>query len=341
MNNKDQLASLYDRQFFTELERTVAESAKVVVPIVLDLVNPKCVVDVGCGSGPWLREFLKHGVQGLGIDGPHVDEDSLCIPRDLFLSRDLNRPIDATRRFDLVVSLEVAEHLEAESAKGFVEALTRMGDVVLFSAAVPGQGGTHHVNEQWPEYWAELFTSESFLAVDLIRDQIWCDERVAWWYAQNTLLFVRKDKLDTLKGAEVADMLALRRIHPRSQQSRCADARATVEAAGLVDARVLLIDQFMFTETYLSLPSRVERFPLRDGEYAGPPATDQEALEAIKNQQSSVDYVVVLWPAFWWLEYYPSLGRFLNEVLGELHSDENVKIFGPVRRKGTEPPFQD
>ena len=119
-----------------------------VVPIVLDLIRPGSVVDVGCGLGEWLATFQEHGVSDiLGIDGDYVDRDMLYIPQQDFKTIDLNRPFTLNRTFDLAVCLEVAEHLEAEHANDFVESLTRLAPIILFSAAIPLQSGTNHVNE--------------------------------------------------------------------------------------------------------------------------------------------------------------------------------------------------
>ena len=100
--------------------------------------------------------------------------------------------------FDLAISMEVAEHLPERCAEPFVESLTRLADVVLFSAAVPFQGGIGHVNEQWGSYWVALFRNRGYTAVDIIRKRIWNDDQIPYWYRQNTLLFVKDGKLDEL-----------------------------------------------------------------------------------------------------------------------------------------------
>jgi hypothetical protein len=127
-----------------------------------------------------------------------VDRAALHIPPERFTARDLERPLDLGRTFDLVVSLEVAEHLPPESAATFVASLTGLGSLVLFSAAAPHQGGTHHVNEQWPAYWARLFEERGHVAVDCLRRRLWADERVEWWYAQNMVLYVERSHLEAL-----------------------------------------------------------------------------------------------------------------------------------------------
>jgi cyclopropane fatty-acyl-phospholipid synthase-like methyltransferase len=165
-------------------------SASVVVPIVNQIVQPMSVLDVGCGLGGWLAEWIGQGVADVvGVDGEHVDTAQMLIDGSHFHRANLQTPLSLGRRFDLVESLEVAEHLDSYSADEFVRSLTRHADTVLFSAAIPGQRGYHHVNEQWPSYWVSRFAQEGFRLYDAVRPLIWSDSRVETWYRQNTLLF--------------------------------------------------------------------------------------------------------------------------------------------------------
>jgi SAM-dependent methyltransferase len=186
----------YCPKIFQANKSTPSNSPTRIVPIMMSLVAPKSVLDVGCGSGSWLAAFKEAGVEDiLGIDAPWIALDTLQIPRDRFLSIDLEEPFDLKRRFDLVLALEVGEHLSPDSAETFIESLTRSGGIILFSAAIPFQGGTHHVNEQWPEYWVEKFRTRNYRVIDCLRKRIWNDPDVAWWYAQNTMLFGCRDLL--------------------------------------------------------------------------------------------------------------------------------------------------
>jgi SAM-dependent methyltransferase len=165
-------------------------SARRIVPILRSLLPIQSVLDVGCGRGDFLRAFLDAGVtDGLGLDGDYVPRDQLVIDPSAFRPTDLAQGFDLGQRYDLVVSLEVAEHLPASAAEAFVAALVQHGDVVLFSAAIPSQGGTGHVNEQWPSYWAKAFAQHGLKPYDVIRPLIWSDEEVAFWYRQNVLLY--------------------------------------------------------------------------------------------------------------------------------------------------------
>jgi hypothetical protein len=190
------------------------------VPLVLELVGSKSVVDFGSGVGTWIAAFLTCGVSDvLGIDGDYVDCGQLQIPATNFRACNLAQEVDLQREFELCMSVEVAEHLPLEAAPTFVGSLTRAAPVVLFSAALPMQGGDHHINEQWPSYWAKLFAERGYVAIDAIRSRVWSDDRVQWWYAQNMLIFCREtdlSKYPRLAEAYVrTDHSRLDLVHPR------------------------------------------------------------------------------------------------------------------------------
>jgi SAM-dependent methyltransferase len=170
------------------------------LPFVQEILNPRSVLDVGCGSGEWLGAWRELGVGDLlGVDGTHVDSSFLAIPTREFRAVDLAEgEFYLGREFDLVSSLEVGEHLRPECGADFVASLVKHGDVVLFSAAVPGQGGVEHVNEQWPSYWVGQFATHGYHLLDVIRPQVWNDDRIAYYYRQNALLFASFDRCQYL-----------------------------------------------------------------------------------------------------------------------------------------------
>lgn len=220
--------TISSEMFSEPLEDGRRRSAKAVVPLIMELVCPKKVVDVGCGLGTWLKVFSDHGVDEiLGIDDNSVDTNKLAIRADRFLAHDLKEPLQIAGQFDLVLSLEVAEHLPEESAPVLVDSLTRLAPLVLFSAAIPFQAGVNHINEQWPEYWAEHFRQKGYVAVDCVRRKIWKNESVERWYAQNILLFVRQDRLGDyplLQSAyEKTSLSQLSVVHPRQLLKHQAD----------------------------------------------------------------------------------------------------------------------
>ncbi|MBX2860095.1 MAG: class I SAM-dependent methyltransferase [Vampirovibrio sp.] len=193
-----QTPTQYNQTFYQNQSPGSRRSAEVVVPLVLDLVSPTSVLDVGCGVGTWLSVFAEQGISTItGLDGDYVDTAMLHIPNQSFIPHDVKTPLPlpAHQTFDLAVSLEVAEHLPANCAESFVQQLTQRAPVILFSAAIPHQGGVGHINEQWPEYWAALFEKFGYVPVDALRHRIWNQPDVSWWYAQNMLFFVDKTKL--------------------------------------------------------------------------------------------------------------------------------------------------
>jgi SAM-dependent methyltransferase len=179
----------YDAKFYRELIPAQA-SAREILPIVLEIIKPASVVDVGCGTGHWLAAARELGVRDiLGLDGVWVDREQLVISAENFRIHDLATPLQLERRFDLALSLEVAEHLSPAAARNYVQNLSQAADAVLFSAAIPGQGGRRHLNEQWPAYWADWFQEFGYECYDYVRPKVWTNPRVAWYYAQNSLIF--------------------------------------------------------------------------------------------------------------------------------------------------------
>jgi len=159
---------------------------------VTEILSPSSVIDFGSGTGAWLAAFRAAGVETiLGLEGGTPDSTQLRIDQSAIRHANFEESIDVGRRFDLAMSVEVAEHLPDSAAARFVESMTSHADAVLFSAAIPGQGGAFHLNERWPTYWAELFDGHGFECFDPFRDRLWSDDRVEWWYRQNIVLYAR------------------------------------------------------------------------------------------------------------------------------------------------------
>lgn len=185
----------YTTDFHRMNQSNALDAARIIVPMLIDLIHPSSVVDVGCGSGAWLSVFKGHGVGK--VHGYDSHDEQLLIAPDEFTNTDLSKELTINQAYDLAMSLEVAEHLPKSRAASFVASLCSLAPVVMFSAAFPGQGGTGHVNEQWHCYWEKMFAAHNYHALDPIRPLIWYDERVAWYYRSNILLFASEESLQS------------------------------------------------------------------------------------------------------------------------------------------------
>lgn len=216
----------YDSQFMDYTTQSSRYSARTIVRVLRNVLQPKSVLDVGCARGTWLDEWrLADVAQIFGVDGDYVQPKQLLMPADCFLAADLSQPIALNRRFDLVQSLEVAEHIPASAADTFVNNLvTHASGAILFSAAPPGQGGEFHVNEQPYEYWRNKFRAHNFEAYDFVRPLIANDKSVSFWYRFNTLLYVHADASAALpeqvRSTKVADSELIDDVSPMTFRAR-------------------------------------------------------------------------------------------------------------------------
>ena len=206
----------YSTSYFNQSLAGCVEAGRLILGQVLEHHEVGSMLDVGCGIGTWLRAASEVGIKDLvGLDGDYIDLNDALFDPAVFMATDLNKPFHLPRRFDLTVCNEVAEHFPHERGPGFVRDIVATSDVIVFSAAVPFQGGDNHFNEQWPEYWAILFRKNGYICFDPFRSSIWNDAGVESWYAQNGLLYIKEGhelaaKLDRYR----ADRHVLSRVHP-------------------------------------------------------------------------------------------------------------------------------
>jgi SAM-dependent methyltransferase len=216
MKNKMYSDHFYDCQSIGSVN-----SAMVVLPKVLAaLPQINSVADFGCGVGAWLSVINKLGVSEIcGYDGPWVNKDMLMIPKESFLEIEFDKDFYVNRKYDLAISLEVAEHIPMKYSSLFVNMLVSASDIILFSAAIPFQGGVEHINEQWPEYWYNLFAKHGYIAMDFLRNQIWNERDVEFWYKQNIMLYVKKEVIKKIKIIPFKESKPLSYVHPQQYLS--------------------------------------------------------------------------------------------------------------------------
>ena len=184
----------YSKDWFESITPQSREAAKLVWNWVFDLFDIHSIVDVGCGEGAWLMDPLEMGKEVFGLDGEYV-LDNLKIPAECFQATDLTERFGLSRKFDLCICMEVAEHLDIPSASRFVEDITSLSDLILFSAAAPMQGGNGHQNERWPYYWMDKFEALGYRPSGYLRFKIWRTSQIAYWYRQNIIMFANQEAL--------------------------------------------------------------------------------------------------------------------------------------------------
>lgn len=205
----------YQDNFYNVHLEDSLNSAKEVIPVILKYITPKSVIDVGCGIGTWLSIWKEYGVNNItGVDGSYVISENLLIDKKDFIAANLEKGFNLNQQFDLVSSLEVAEHIKPEHAEIFVASLCDLGDIILFSAAIPGQDGTLHLNEQYPDYWIQLFAKHGFTPYDCIREHVWNNEKVSLWYRQNSMFFIRNSSVDKYSNITKECRKILSIVHP-------------------------------------------------------------------------------------------------------------------------------
>lgn len=204
------MAHEYDDKFFDWVNMTALRSARKFLPLALAATGAKSVVDVGCGQGAWLSVWRDLGVEDVfGLDGAYVERARLLIPPEAFEVADLSRPFFAPRRFDVAQSLEVAEHLPPAASQGMVAGLCALSDIVVFSAAQPGQGGEMHINERKISWWAAQFAAQGYGAFDCLRPALAQEHDVSPWYKFNTIVY--------------ANAAGQARLSRAARATRCAD----------------------------------------------------------------------------------------------------------------------
>lgn len=211
----------YSRAFYAGRAASQVPAARRLLHEVLKLLQPESVIDVGCGDGSLLSVLPEFGISDFcGLEGPWIGDDQLQVAPERVSRHDLNQTFACGRRFELAVSIEVAEHLEPGRGEEFVDDLTRLADVVLFSAAIPGQGGVNHINERWQSYWAGLFEKRGYCVIDHLRPALWTDPEVPVSWRQNVLLYANQRGLERSPRLADAQQASINRIldlaHPRA-----------------------------------------------------------------------------------------------------------------------------
>ncbi|MBX7481748.1 class I SAM-dependent methyltransferase [Qipengyuania sp. 6D47A] len=222
---------VYSSEFYDYINSGSTNSARHIAPLMRSVTPIDSVLDVGAGVGAWAAEWMRAGASDVvAVDGPYTDNTSFLVPDEQFVKHDLQTPLDLGRKFALVQSLEVAEHIPHKSADTFIDTLVRHGDIVLFSAAVPGQGGEHHVNERPLEFWRKKFQTRGYAAFDWLRPLIRDEKLVQPWYRYNTIIYANASGQDRLAPEVLEARVSDRRAVPHAGSFAWRLRRALVRA---------------------------------------------------------------------------------------------------------------
>lgn len=193
----------YTEAYYKRISEGAIKSAKEVYKELNSLIEIIDVIDIGCGVGEWSSGNPLY----TGVDF-NIPLRSLIIDPEQYINCNLEKDIvNPSRKYSLCLCLEVAEHISETRADVLVEMLCNLSDKVLFSAAIPNQGGTGHINEQWQTWWEKKFRAKGFGAA-YNQPDIRNNEDVELWYRQNIVLYVKGGK------GVVADY-----VHPKMYES--------------------------------------------------------------------------------------------------------------------------
>lgn len=206
---------MYDIRYYKKHQVGSYRSAKSILSYLLTILDISSMMDFGCGMGTWCQAAEELGIiDVIGIDKHAFDEEYMLLSDERYFENDLTKPTSFERKADLVVSVEVGEHIESSFSELFIGNLCRHGDIVLFSSALPFQGGTGHINERMCSYWTNIFNSYNYRIIDCIRPHFWDNQDVEVWYKNNCVLFVKNEIFHRVKKSIDIQSFPIDIIHP-------------------------------------------------------------------------------------------------------------------------------
>jgi SAM-dependent methyltransferase len=155
----------------------------------MENVKPQSVIDLGCGTGKSLDYFLQCGVDAIGVEGSKL-AISKAKHRQRIIRWNLEKELQLGRRFDLLYSYEVLEHIHGDFADNVVRSCVAHSDLLILTAARPGQGGEGHFNEQPPEYWINRFQGHGYYFDEKMTAAL---KATCETHAENAMVFRRAD----------------------------------------------------------------------------------------------------------------------------------------------------
>lgn len=192
------LNKIYEEEWFAERNEGVwNQDIRRYCDVVWQKFQPVSVMDLGCGTGGYLKRFNELGASMVyGLEGTQGALDHAVV--STIAKHDLRIPYRSEAKYDLVQCLEVAEHIHKIYADVLVEtigSLCKPGGVIMFTAAPPDQGGVHHINLQPREYWIEKFEARNCVYLKPLTEELKCRLRFEklYWLKQNLMVFRKEE----------------------------------------------------------------------------------------------------------------------------------------------------
>jgi len=188
---------IYNKKFYDDIlavDKETKSSEKLAKAIKLYL-KPKSVIDVGCGIGIYLKPLDLSGISCFGIEGSSIARKYSVFNKNRIIVADVTRKLNINKKYDLALCIEVAEHIPKKTSSILIGNLTSLSNIILFTSAPPGQGGTDHINEQKPQFWINLFNKKNFVFDKEKTEQIknfLIQKKCIWWIPANMMIFKKR-----------------------------------------------------------------------------------------------------------------------------------------------------
>ena len=209
----------YSDQFYESVTNRAEYSSRIIFSLLKNALHPKTFVDVGSGDGVWSLSALEHfeSINHVEAWDLLAEKTYLDIAKKRFPSKNIiSKRIDFESSdygvemvYDLAVCLETFEHLSPSACEKLSLFFSSHTRILIFSGAVPGQGGTNHINEQPFKTWQRNLLDFGFFPLDFIRPNIQDKKNVPSYYKNNIVLWVNSKflhELDFVNWKKILDL---------------------------------------------------------------------------------------------------------------------------------------
>lgn len=196
---------LYNEKFHQQIDESEAVQAELLALWIKDrlrhLWTEVHVDDIGASRGLYVRKLLAMGISAKGYD-KFTEYEPLVTRCDITQPMTLESGIGWGKKFFVTLCLEVFEHVEDVHWERMILNLIQRANVVIFSAALLGQGGTGHINCRSRYEWIRRFAMMGWM-LDLDSTEhlvafLSKNPGVMGWLKANVMIFVRVQRPDVL-----------------------------------------------------------------------------------------------------------------------------------------------